>query len=155
MCPVLLPEGVPIDGVGFEMHIYYPPEGPRTHWESPRILDLPAYLRLVDASVKRYAALGLKVAFSEVDVPIYVKDIDTSNAAGQAELKRRLDYEGQIFGGLMKVALANPNVFAFKTQDLSDRYSWVYRPDTWLHRITVIRTCWIRTTSPSRPMPRY
>ena len=31
----------------------------------------------------------------------------------------------------MKVALANPNVIAFKTQDLSDRYSWVYRPDPW------------------------
>ena len=125
----MLAEGVPLDGVGFEMHIYYPPEGPRTDWESPRSLDLPAYLSAVDANVKRYAALGVKVAFSEVDVPIYIKDIDTSSAVGNAELKRRIDYQGQIFGGLMKVALANPNVIAFKTQDLSDRYSWVYHPD--------------------------
>ena len=30
----------------------------------------------------------------------------------------------------MKVALANPNVIVFSTMDLTDRYSWVYEPDT-------------------------
>ena len=126
----LIAENIPIDGVGFEMHATYPPVYPNTPWGSPRIMDLPAYLRAVDANAKRYAALGLKVAFSEVDVPIFIKDIDTSTVAGQAELKRRLDYEAQIFSGLMKVALANPNVIVFSTMDLTDRYSWVYQPDT-------------------------
>jgi endo-1,4-beta-xylanase len=122
----MVAEGIPIDGVGFEMHITYPPiSDPNSNWSTPRVLDLPAYLSKVDANVKRYAALGLQVAFSEVDVPICVKDIDTSTAAGQAELTRRVDYQGQIFGGLMKVALDNPNVIAFKTQDFTDRYSGI------------------------------
>jgi GH35 family endo-1,4-beta-xylanase len=124
----LVAQGVPIDGVGFEMHANYPPMYPNTAWETPRILDLPAYLNAVDASVKRYAALGLKVIFSEVDVPIYLKDIDTNAAAGQAELSRRIDYEAQIYGGLMQVALANPNVIAFNTWTFTDRYSYVSNP---------------------------
>jgi GH35 family endo-1,4-beta-xylanase len=122
----LVAEGVPIDGVGFEMHAPYPPMYPNTIWETPRILDLPTYLSDVDANVKRYAALGLQVVFSEIDVPIYINDIDTNTAAGQAELRRRINYEAQIFSGLMKVALANPNVIALNTWCFTDRYSWVY-----------------------------
>jgi endo-1,4-beta-xylanase len=121
----LVAEGVPIDGVGFEMHASSPPDDPNTLWETARILDLPTYLSAVDATVKRYNALGLKVVFSEVDVPIYIKDIEPSTAAGQAELSRRIDYEALIYGGLMKVALANPNVIAFNTWTFTDRYSWV------------------------------
>ncbi len=123
----LVTEGIPIDAVGFEMHIYYPPLYLNTPWETPRIMDLPAYLKSVEANIKRYAALGLQVAFTEVDDSIVIKDIEPSSVAGQAELKRRLDYQSQIYGGLMKVALTNPNVIAFKTQDPSDRYSWVYQ----------------------------
>ena len=89
-------------------------------------MDLPAYLKRVDATVKRFADLGIQVVFSEVDVPMLIKDIDTSSTAGQAELKRRLDYEAQIFGGLMKVALDNPNVIAYNTFCFTDRYSDVY-----------------------------
>ena len=125
----LVAEGVPIDGVAFEMLAPYPPKYPNTAWETPRILDLPTYLSAVDANVKRYAALGLKVIFSEVQVPIYIQDMDTSSAAGQAELSGRIDYQAQVYGGLMKVALANANVIAFKTEDMTDRYSWVYNPD--------------------------
>ena len=123
----LVTEGVPIDAVGFEMHITYPPLYPNTNWATPRVLDLPAYLKSVDANIKRYAALGLQVAFTEVDVSLLIKHIDPSTSAGQAELKRRLDYEAQIYGGLMQVALDNLNVSAFKTMDFTDKYSWVYQ----------------------------
>ena len=120
----LIAEGVPLDGVAFQFHATYPPLYPNTPYESPRILELPTYLSAVDASVKRYDALGLKVVFAEIDVPIYIKNI------GQAELSRRIDYEAQIYSGLMKVALANPNVIAFNTWGFSDRYSWVnVQPD--------------------------
>jgi len=123
-------EGVPIDIVGFEMHICYPPvTDPNSDWSTPSIMDLPAYLKRVDANVKRFAELGVQVAFSEVDVPMLIKDIDPSTSAGQAELKRRLDYEAQIFGGLMKVALDNPNVIIFNTFNYTDRYSDVYTPE--------------------------
>ena len=125
----LVKEGVPIDAVGFELHIYYPPVSYYMEtgiYGTPSILDLPAYLKRVDATIKRFADLGIQVVFSELDVPMLIKDIDTSTAAGQAELKRRLDYEGQIFGGLMKVALDNPNVIAYNTFCYTDRYSDVY-----------------------------
>ncbi len=123
-------EGVPIDAVGFEMHIEYPTVTvANSDWSTPRIMDLPAYLKRVDANVKRFADLGVQVVFSEVDVPLLIKDIDTSTATGQAELKRRLDYEAQIFGGLMKVALDNPNVIAFNTWCFTDKYSDVYTPE--------------------------
>jgi GH35 family endo-1,4-beta-xylanase len=75
-----------------------------------------------------YAPQGLQVAFTEIDVPIGLYDIDTNTAAGQAELRRRINYEAQIFGGLMIVAMANPNVIAFNTMGFTDRYSWV-NPD--------------------------
>jgi endo-1,4-beta-xylanase len=125
----LVAEGIPIDGVGFEMHITYPPLFPNTNWATPRVLDLPAYLKSVGANIKRYAALGLQVAFTEVDDSILIKDIDISTTSGQAELKRRLDNEGQIYGGLMQLALNNQNVSTFKTMDFSDKYSWVYQSD--------------------------
>ena len=119
----LVTEGVPIDGVAFELHNFYPPLFPNTPYEGGRIMDLPAYLNNVDANIKRYNALGLKVVFSETDVSVYIKNIDTSTAAGEAELERRLDYEAQIYGGLMKVALANPNVIDFSSWGFTDRRS--------------------------------
>jgi endo-1,4-beta-xylanase len=115
----LVDEDIPIDGVAFEMHAPYPPLYPNTPYEYPRILDLPAYLSAVDANVKRYNELGLKVVFSEIDVPIFTKNID------QTEVNRRIDYQAQIYGGLMKIALENPNVIAYSTWGFSDRNSWV------------------------------
>jgi endo-1,4-beta-xylanase len=120
----LVKEGIPIDGVGFELHLFYK-KNSNLEWVS----DLPGYLSKVDETIKRYSALGLKVVLGEVENPIFMKDIDTTTADGQAELKRRIDYQAQIYGGLMKVALDNPNVIAFSTQDMTDRYSWVYNPD--------------------------
>jgi len=123
-------EGVPIDVVGFEMHIEYPTVTvANSDWSTPRIMDLPAYLKRVDANVKRFADLGIQVVFSEVDVPMLIKDINPSTSAGQTELKHRLDYEAQIFGGLMKVALDNPNVIIFNTFNYTDKYSDVYTPE--------------------------
>jgi endo-1,4-beta-xylanase len=118
----LIAEGVPIDGVGFEMHLFH---GYGTTSTLPWETDLPNYLKSMDATVKRYAALGLKVVLGEVEAPIYLKNIDLSTADGQAELKRRIDYAAQIYGGLMQVALDNPNVIAFSTMNFTDRYSWI------------------------------
>ena len=119
----LVAEGVPIDGVAFELHDMYPPLYPNTPYETGRIMDLSTYLRAVDANIKRYNALGLKVVFSETDVPVYIKDIDTNTATGQAELIQKLDFQAQVYGGLMKVALANPNVIDFSSWGFTDRRS--------------------------------
>ncbi len=47
---------------------------------------------------------------------------------GKAELARRMDYQSQIYRGLMKIALDNPNAPSYTTWDLTDRYSWVIMP---------------------------
>jgi endo-1,4-beta-xylanase len=126
----LLADGIPIDGVGFQFHGIYPPVFQNTPYESDRIMDLDTFLNNVDANIKRYHDLGLKVVFSEVDLSINITGIDLRTAAGQAELNQKLDYEAQFYGGLMKVALANPNVIAFNTMNFSDRYSDIHpNPD--------------------------
>jgi len=40
----LLADGVPIDGVGFQLHGIYPPVFQNTPYESDRIMDLPTFL---------------------------------------------------------------------------------------------------------------
>jgi endo-1,4-beta-xylanase len=124
----LVKEGVPIDGVGFELHCLYPTTYPGKPWESSRVQNLDAFLKGVDASVKRYAKLGLLVDFSEIDVPLGTGGIDPGTPAGRAELERKLDYQARIYGGLMRIAMASPNVSSYIVWGFADRYSWVSDP---------------------------
>jgi endo-1,4-beta-xylanase len=91
--------GVPIDGVGLQCHF--------RHDSLPSFADM-------DANIKRIAALGLKVAFTEVDYRIPIP------ATAAALEKQKEDYEGTL-----RVCMANPNCKTFVIWGVTDAFSWV------------------------------
>lgn len=107
--------GVPIGGVGFELHLMYPSKPWMSNPE-----NLAAYLDRVDRNIKRYAAAGLLVEFTEVEVFIPLDDVDLATQAGRDEYTRRSQKQVEIYAGLMKLAVGNPNVHSFTFWSLAD-----------------------------------
>jgi endo-1,4-beta-xylanase len=93
-----LAAGVPIDGIGFQ-----------THTTTSR--GLPASFV---ANLQRFAALGLDVAITEVDVRIPLPVT--------AQL---LDVQARIYSDAIKSCLSVPRCVSFTVWGFSDRYSWV------------------------------
>jgi hypothetical protein len=121
-------KGIPIDGVGFQMHNFIEPAGTLTYikpftwpWQWEHI-NLDKWLENVDLNVKRYASQGLKVAFTEVEGQIKIDDIDLNTPEGRAEYDNRLQWQARYYAGLMKIALENENVIMFHTWGVTDRY---------------------------------
>ncbi len=97
----LLQAGVPIDGIGMQMHTWL--EGPPTADE-------------LAANMQRLGGLGLQVQITEMDVRTQYHAIsETEKLALQAEMYRRV----------IETCLAAPNCTAFLTWGLTDRYSWI------------------------------
>lgn len=93
--------GVPIDGVGLEMHI--------TLDGQPTAVDLAANLR-------RLADLGLIVHITEMDVR--TQDSDKS-------LPDKLLAQAEVYRRVFTACLQAPNCQAFVTWGLTDRQSWI------------------------------
>jgi endo-1,4-beta-xylanase len=95
--------GVPIDGVGFEMHVtagYY-----------PSATDLAQNMQAL-------AALGLQVHITEMDVRL---PVDASGNASAANLQA----QAQIYQTIMTVCLQQPNCTAFQVWGVSYNDSWI------------------------------
>ncbi|HEY5271215.1 MAG TPA: endo-1,4-beta-xylanase [Anaerolineales bacterium] len=122
-------QGIPIDGVGFEMHNFITPDGRMKFWilsPSPDFeyvyMTLDEYLQKVDLNVKRYASQGLKVAFTEVDGFIKIDDIDLTTAAGRAEYDSRLQWQAKYYAGLLKIAMENDNVILYRVFEITEKF---------------------------------
>jgi hypothetical protein len=123
-------EGIPIDGVGFQMHNFIDPSGKLVFfrkllpWDysNAQLVDMDTYLNNVDLNVKRYASIGLKVAFTEVEGQIKIDDIDLTTPAGRTEYEKRLQWQAKYFAGLLNIALKNENVILFHMWGGTDRY---------------------------------
>ena len=123
-------QGIPIDGVGFQMHNYIDPNGKLVvfrealpwDYSNTQRMDLDTYLNNVELNVKRYASIGLKVAFTEVEGQIKFDDIDFATLAGRAEYEKRLQWQAKYFAGLLRIALENDNVIMFHMWGVTDRY---------------------------------
>jgi endo-1,4-beta-xylanase len=91
-------EGVPIDGVGIQGHLGIQYGFPDS----------------VAQNVKRFADLGVDVAFTEVDVrmPLPVTD---------EKLQTQADY----YSGLLQGCLASPRCVSFTVWGFTDAHSWV------------------------------
>ncbi len=87
-------QGVPIDGVGFQAHVYE-----RADKINPTTLQ---------RHIRQLATIGLKARISEMDV--YSED-GTAVQASQ-------------YSQVVKACLAEPNCIAFTTWGVSDRYDW-------------------------------
>lgn len=93
--------GVPIDGVGLQMHI------------SRLDFDTTA----VAANVARLTALGVQVHITELDVSLPLE----SGQARSEDLQRQAD----IYRGVIHACLQNPGCTAIQTWGFTDRYSWI------------------------------
>ncbi len=72
----LLERGVPIDGVGMQGHY---------HLDSPAIAE-------IELAIQEFAALGLKVMITELDIDV----LPSRGPVGNAEISRREDYADSI-----------------------------------------------------------
>jgi len=94
--------GVPIDGVGLQMHI------------SQLDFDTAA----VAANIARLTALGLQVHITELDVSL---PLDSSGLARNNDLPR----QAEIYRGVVRACLQNPGCTAIQTWGFADKYSWI------------------------------
>lgn len=95
----MLDRGVPLDGVGLQMHI------DTTRPPSPDSIS---------ANIQRLGQLGLEVHITEMDVRIPVPGSAVSLAA-----------QADIYQGVTSACLANSNCKALLTWGVSDAYSWI------------------------------
>lgn len=98
----LLAQGVPIDGVGLQMHITAGSPPPDSS---------------VASNMQRLAALGLLVNISEMDVRI-------SNVPGSDQA--RLDTQKSVYHSIVGVCVAEPRCHAVTFWGFTDAHSWIY-----------------------------
>ena len=91
--------GIPIDGVGFQLHL---------------ATIYPYNETAVRSNIRRYADLGLEVSFSEVDVRMPVPP-------SESDLQTQMDR----YCSLAKLAREEPNVTSFITWGITDKQSWI------------------------------
>ena len=103
--------GVPIDGIGMQMHI-----------------DLSAYDKLgsIRQNVQRFSDLGMEIHMTEIDVRACV-----ANASGLCALNSTIDDEAlakqaEIYGELMQICLDIPNCKSMETWGIADTHTWLW-----------------------------
>ena len=94
--------GVPIDGVGLQMHIP----------------QLDADTAAITTNIARLTALGIQVQITELDVSLLV---DTNGLPHDDDLRR----QAAIYRGIVRACLQNPGCTAIQTWGFTDKYSWI------------------------------
>jgi len=94
--------GVPIDGIGLQMHI------------SQLDFDTAA----VAANIARLTALGLQVHITELDVSL---PLDSAGLARSDDLL----HQAEVYSGVVRACLQNPGCTAIQTWGFTDKYSWI------------------------------
>jgi len=94
--------GVPIDGVGFQMHI----------------ANLHADVASISANINRFTALGVQVHITEMDVAL---PVDAQGNARADDLQRQAD----IYREIATACLSHPGCTLIQTWGFTDKYSWI------------------------------
>lgn len=92
--------GVPLDGIGFQMHL-------------DLSSDNSSWLASVGRNLKRFADLGLEIHITELDIRLNGGDSNSLNA--QAEL----------YSNIAKLCVANSRCKVIQTWGFTDKYSWI------------------------------
>jgi endo-1,4-beta-xylanase len=94
--------GIPIDGIGLQMHV-------------PMLdADIPG----ISANMARLAALGLQIHITELDVSL---PVDSTGAAEPGDRKRQAD----IYRGVVRACLNTLRCTAIQSWGFTDKYSWI------------------------------
>ena len=94
--------GVPLDGVGLQLHI------------SRLDFDTAA----LAANIGRLTALGVQVHITELDVSL---PVDSTGAAQPDDLRR----QAETYRGVVRACLQSPGCTAIQTWGFTDKYSWI------------------------------
>lgn len=94
--------GVPIAGVGLQMHI------------SQTDLDTAA----IAANIARLTALGVQVHITELDVSL---PVDSKGEVGKEDLQR----QAEVYRGVVRACLQSHGCTAIQTWGFTDKYSWI------------------------------
>ena len=94
--------GVPIHGVGLQMHIP----------------ALNSDIAAVAANIARLTALGVQVHITELDVGL---PVDSNGLSRAEDLSRQAD----VYRGIVRACLNNVGCTAIQTWGFSDKYSWI------------------------------
>jgi endo-1,4-beta-xylanase len=94
--------GVPIDGVGLQMHVPH--------------LDLDT--AAIAANIARLTALGVQVHITEFDVSL---PVDSSGQPRHDDLLR----QAEVYRGVVHACLQSPGCTAIQTWGFTDKWSWI------------------------------
>lgn len=94
--------GVPIDGVGFQLHI----------------ANLRADVASISTNIKRFTALGVQVHITEMDVAL---PVDPSGNPSPEDLQRQAD----IYREVATACVSHRGCTAIQTWGFTDKYSWI------------------------------
>jgi endo-1,4-beta-xylanase len=92
--------GVPLDGIGFQMHINLTFNDPKT-------------LSSFAANLKRFSDLGMEIHITELDVAL--DSADPANLAAQ----------GALYGKVTQICLQTPACRVLEIWGFTDKYSWI------------------------------
>ena len=93
--------GIPIDGVGLQMHIAQ--------------LDLDTIA--IAANIRRLTSLGVQVHITELDVSL---PLDGGHAQQEDSLR-----QAEVYRGIVRACLQNPGCTAIQSWGFTDKYSWI------------------------------
>jgi endo-1,4-beta-xylanase len=102
MVRYLMNHDIPIHGDGLQLHIR---------------LDYPPQLEAIKYDMDRYAALGLAVHITEMDVAIYLN--------GAEPTEQQLQNQATLYRDVLQVCLDNPNCKVFGMWGFTDKVSWI------------------------------
>ncbi len=91
---------VPIDGIGFQMHVTLKD-------------DTPENLQSVAANLKRFADLGLEIHITELDVRL------------QSDDAASLDRQAKLYDEIVDACIHQPACKMIQTWGFTDKYSWI------------------------------
>lgn len=95
--------GVPLDGIGLQMHIP----------------DLKPDFEGIAANIHRFAALGLQVHITEMDVAVPV------DPAGNPRNPEDVARQAGIYRRIAQICFSEPRCTALQTWGFTDKYSWI------------------------------
>jgi endo-1,4-beta-xylanase len=92
--------GVPLDGIGFQMHI-------KLSFNDAKTLNSFA------GNLKRFSDLGMEIHITELDVAL-----DSADSASLAA-------QGALYGKVTQICLQTPTCRVLQTWGFTDKYSWI------------------------------
>jgi len=95
--------GVPIDGVGLQMHI----------------LDLNPDLNSIAANIERFTKLGVQIHITEMDVALPI------NTKGAVTDPSDLSRQAKIYGEIASICFRYRGCTALQMWGFTDKYSWI------------------------------